>query len=76
MTFKLGEIAGWAPTPTSTPAEPATVPGTCPVGKVAYRSKADAQRAAVSINRQLPRHAVVAAFRCGWCGYVHLGHRR
>ena len=67
MSFKLAEVLQQTP-------DALLARDVCPVGKVPYYTKADAQEAVRRINRK--HAAAMRAFRCSYCDRYHLGHRR
>lgn len=42
------------------------------VGKIAYDSKRNAKR---TIGRIRPRERPMSAYRCPWCGGIHIGKK-
>jgi hypothetical protein len=67
VTFTLRQILGEAQAEAIEPVRE------CPTGKVAYLSKAEADRALARLHRQQTR---MRRFRCPYCEAWHLGHRR
>jgi len=72
VTFTLRQILG-QPVAAAVTEAVAGPPAVCPTGKVAYLSKAEADRALARLHRQQTR---MRRFRCPFCEAWHLGHRR
>lgn len=72
-----GRIKRRAPPPPPADSAPDLLDIVCPLGKQAFRTKAEARavRAHTSRRRNFQRTSS-STFRCDFCGYIHLGNRR
>lgn len=60
--------------PDAEPPEPRAIE--CPTGKRAYATRGEAKQQAERTNMGRDRISALRPFRCGFCEYYHLGHRR
>lgn len=69
MSFKLGDILKVTPTIL-------TQEDRCVTGKRVFYSKVEAQTSGYNANAKNRQRSAMKAYRCDFCAWFHLGHRR